>query len=68
MRCLQACTAGLALVLSIGFLQGCDMNAPKEPTQTQVLKADAKSQEAMKQYYGNMIGPQSKAKSTHKPK
>ena len=61
MRCVRLCLMGL--VLSAPWLQGCDMNAPKEPTHEQVLKADAKSQGAMKEHYGNMIGPQSGSKS-----
>ena len=59
----RSCLAGLALVLSTGFLGGCDMNAPKEPTREQILKQDAKSQDAMRKYYGNMVGSQSKTRS-----
>ncbi len=63
---LRLCMVGLALGLSFGLLAGCDMNAPKEPTREQVLKQDAKSQDAMRKFYGNMVGAQSKARSRSK--
>lgn len=45
-----------ALVLSFGLLEGCGMGTPSEPTREETLKADEKTQDAMRSYYGNMIG------------
>jgi len=58
----------VCLVVSTSFLEGCNFGAPNEPTQTQILKSDAKTQAAIKQYYGNMIGPRSGAKGKATPK
>jgi len=57
----------MALPLFIGAIPGCDMNTPSAPTPAQILKADAKSQGAMKEFYGNMLGSKTKAKAKSKP-
>ena len=58
----------MALPLFIGAIQGCDMNTPSAPTPAQILKADAKSQGAMREYYGNMLTSNAKPKSKSKAK
>lgn len=60
--------ACLAAPLFLGSTPGCDWNAPVAPTREQTLKSDAKTQDSMRKYYGNMLKPQSKPQAKSKSK
>ncbi|MHC5538678.1 hypothetical protein ACYOEI_10690 [Singulisphaera rosea] len=48
---------GLALAVSAGSFQGCGFGmAPTPLSQAQVLKADAKTQKSMRDYYQSLKG------------
>ena len=47
---------------------GCDWNTPVAPTPEQTLKSDARTQDSMRKYYGNMLKPQSKSQAKAKSK
>ncbi len=53
----------VAVLLSLGFLQGCGWGGPTAPTPAQTLKADEQTQNSMRAHYGNMIGDKAKVKS-----
>jgi hypothetical protein len=63
MRQLYLSGAGVALACSLGLLPGCSPGTPAEPTRQATLAADQKSQDAMRKYYGNMIGKKAKSQA-----
>ncbi|AMV36156.1 hypothetical protein [Planctomyces sp. SH-PL62] len=63
MHQLRPSAVRLAVVISLGLLQGCGWGAPKPPTPAQTLKADTQTQDAMRAHYGNMIGDKAKSQS-----
>lgn len=68
MRTMTSIAVSLSALVLVGSLAGCDANQPSVPTQEQIIKADSKSQDAMREYYGNMLKPQSGPKAKAKAK
>ncbi len=62
-RFLPLIGVGFGMFYGLGSLTGCDADTPRVPTPEQVLRADAASQDAMRQHYGNTRRHQSKPRS-----